>query len=549
MDKSGVLSEAGTAEEKKTTVTVAGNPLRRVLVVHPFLFAAFPILALYAHNMAGLSFSETLVPLAIALGSTSLLLAVSFLATWQILRIQKSPRSGRPYRLWALRKAGILTSIFILLFFSYGHVFDIMRGPVKDLLPIIWPGLFVGGAYLVLRTRRVLDNATTILNAMAISLVVISSISIVAYEMKRPSVPWPEEALPIPVLPGEIGTPPDIYYIILDGYASASTLAEFYDFDNSEFIDYLTGRGFYIASRSVCNHVSTDHSLPSSLNMEYLTYLSEYLGEDETDLKPLYDLVQNQEVWQFLRCRGYRYIHIGSYAQLTFNNVYADVNFNSNTLSEFQQFLYLKTALRLFPSIADTFGFATDPRSMQSKTALYQFEKLAQIPDLKKHTGEPLFVFAHVVIPHVPYVFDRYGNIVTEEVTASRTTTENYLNQLVGCNEKVKVLVDEILAKSLVPPIIILQGDHGPLSWGLSDWYTLGEDERMKVQMRILNAYHFPEGGDELLYESISPVNSFRIAFNFYFGASYDLLSDKSYYSDKETPYQFVDVTETVKYD
>ena len=76
-------------------------------------------------------------------------------------------------------------------------------------------------------------------------------------------------------------------------------------------------------------------------------------------------------------------------------------------------------------------------------------------------------------------------------------------------------LVEEILAKSDVPPIIILQGDHGV-------WW---ESEEHRTE--ILNAYYLPGEGSKLLYKTISPVNSFRVVFNLYFGTDYELLDDR----------------------
>jgi hypothetical protein len=43
----------------------------------------------------------------------------------------------------------------------------------------------------------------------------------------------------------------------------------------------------------------------------------------------------------------------------------------------------------------------------------------------------------------------------------------------------------------------------------------------------IMNAYYLPDGGSELLYDSISPVNSFRVILNRYFGMNMDLLDDR----------------------
>ena len=74
-----------------------------------------------------------------------------------------------------------------------------------------------------------------------------------------------------------------------------------------------------------------------------------------------------------------------------------------------------------------------------------------------------------------------------------------------------------------------------------------GAQNMLKESMRIFNAYYFP-GGNERLYDSITPVNSFRIIFNSYFGADYPLLEDKNYFTNHRHPYNFVDVTDKVKY-
>ena len=71
---------------------------------------------------------------------------------------------------------------------------------------------------------------------------------------------------------------PDIYYLILDGYANSSTLKEVYGYDNQGFEDYLEEKGFKVASESRSNYAITALSLASSLNMEYINYLSEAGG-------------------------------------------------------------------------------------------------------------------------------------------------------------------------------------------------------------------------------------------------------------------------------
>ncbi|MFC1848398.1 hypothetical protein ACFLXV_03720 [Chloroflexota bacterium] len=155
-----------------------------------------------------------------------------------------------------------------------------------------------------------------------------------------------------------------------------------------------------------------------------------------------------------------------------------------------------------------------------------------------------MFVFAHIVIPHGPIVFTKDGSFLTQQNAVGKTDIELFTDQLVFCNKKVNNLVDDILAYSEVPPIIVLQGDHGPFTWGFPSFSELTNEEETKAIMMILNAYYLPDNGQEFLYDSISPVNTYRIIFNRYFNTDYDLESDRSFQSTTQQPYRFVEVTD-----
>ena len=106
---------------------------------------------------------------------------------------------------------------------------------------------------------------------------------------------------------------------------------------------------------------------------------------------------------------------------------------------------------------------------------------------------------------------------------------KGYQNQLTFLNEKILQAMDTLISESDTPPIIVLQGDHGP-------WL-----QPKNKRMWILNAYYLPGQADKL-YPTISPVNTFRLIFDEYFGGTYDMLEDVSYFSPVPKLYEFSEI-------
>lgn len=514
--------------------------MKKRFVIHPFLFGLFFVLALYSFNYALVSPGETLLPIAVVLAATSIIL----LLAWAFLR--------------DLRKAGLLASISVVLCFSYGHAANLIRGnadaglaffaPVNDDASIIVLAmcilLFFVGVYFVWATRSNLRKLTTILNIVAPVMLIIPTLNILLHEVgsrgdytPAPSVAELELTAPV--------TPRDIYYIILDRYASASTLREQYDFDNSEFLDYLSGKGFYIASESRSNYHCTTDSLASSLNVEYLDGLSEEVGATETDQGPVIGMITDHLVGRLLKSAGYEYVHLGDWWEPTRVNMHADLNINyGGRLPEFSMGLLRTTVLLPVGTALGIFG---NVRMTQWEREIYKFERLAQIPEIEG----PTFAFAHFLLPHPPYVFNSDGSFLKpEEAAAAGSLKTRYVNQLVATNAKVEALIDALQADSSIPPIIILQADEGPLPGGgeWSSWKgSEATDEDLRGKTGILNAYYLPEVDSNALYQSITPVNSFRLMFNLYFGTDLELLPDRTYVYYPGQPYRFIDVTERLQ--
>lgn len=480
--------------------------MKKYLVIHPFLFAIFPVLFLFSYNINEVPGTDLILPLLITIVGT--------LITYLLLRLIIKNSN----------KAAIVTSILLILFFSYGRVRDAIFSlgingldigqlhiSPQFILAPLWLALFIVGTFFIIRAHSDFATSTKFLNVVAIALVAISLINISIYEVRSLNRAPAEIKKEITSLSsGNTNNLPDIYYIILDGYPRQDTLREVHGYDNSEFIQYLTSKGFYVASQSRSNYPFTLLSLPSSLNMDYLT--ENQLASIETRV----EMIINSRVSQLLKEKSYQYIYVGGGYDWKGITNYTDGYFvyRSESLfkkSDFMDSLADTTALSPFLIFFQGF-FGDNDR----KARLYAFDKLADIPDIE----EPTFVYAHILCPHRPFVFDRNGN-PTKSSTYIRNLwqpieeKEGYLDQVIFVSKKTEILIDEIISKSDVPPIIILQGDHGM-------WWEKGKETE------ILNAYYLPGKDNQPLYETVSPVNSFRIVFNLYFDTDYQLLRDET---------------------
>jgi hypothetical protein len=108
-------------------------------------------------------------------------------------------------------------------------------------------------------------------------------------------------------------------------------------------------------------------------------------------------------------------------------------------------------------------------------------------------------------------------------------------------NRQLQQTIDAILLQSDLPPIIILQADHG--SGMLTD---LASPEHTCIRERFspFAAYYLPGVGHEVIPSDISTVNLFRILLNEYFETQLPLLESKQYfYKTTQSYYDFEDVT------
>jgi hypothetical protein len=531
---------------------------KKPIPLHPLAWALYPILALAAVNIAHLPIGETTGALLLSILATVVL--------WGFFRL--ITRNGY--------KAAGLTTLILILFYAYGHVHALAfkEGGSGLWLPILWGAILVGGGWWVISHPTQIKSLTPPLNVVSIILLLFPLYTIIAYELKSQSSLYGSNVIPstqteqTPSVEQSSDDLPDIYYIILDGYARADVLAELYAFNNQPLVNHLTELGFYVANESHTNYNQTFLSIPASLNMAYINDLMDVEPTTPYNHMGHVRLVYNNAVDKILSKWGYELVSFKSGHGLTAittadyylspedteeSLVVSTINFLGTLfpLNSFEALLLETTALR--PLLPKMYQAIPEPIKFQyhRQRVLYTFSHLADFAQKEGH----FFIFAHIISPHPPFVFDADGKPIlhtepygiadgTHYVGHKGSRDEyiaGYRGQVAFVNTLLVKAVEEILSQSETPPIIILQADHGPGAY--FDWHSL-EKTNQKERMSIFNAYYFPGGDDGWLYASITPVNSFRVVLNRYFDGDYELLEDLSYFSDWSTPYDFIDITE-----
>ena len=478
--------------------------------IYPILFGLFPPLSLLSTNIGDARFLELWLPLvvtlAIVLGLGSVL--------WLVIRNQ--------------HKTAALVAAFWVPFYSYGFLIDGLKTalregqtPVFVLLLSALIGVFgVALAVIVWRSKRDWAPLSGALNNVGVFLLVVPLIS---YGLAKVQQEAPEEqSLPEQAqsLSAEARAKlPDIYYIIPDSYPRADILLETFDYDNTPFLEGLKERGFYTVEDSYSNYPKTQMSLASSMNLDYLD--PKHLEAEWNEALPNFVAqIWDNKVMDFLESYGYEFPTFSSGVAATEIDNGRFVKPDTFVLSELQRVYIAMTPLRS-PVERMT-------RSGEANRVLFVVDELGKI----RRGEKPMFVFAHMMSPHMPHTFDAEGNPVTE----TPDYYKGFRDETICLNERFLVMIDRIQARQ-PNSIIIIQGDHGCRSdWQSTDDGTLipwegSREDYIRDYTAVLNTIYIPDGDYSEFYSGITPVNTFRILFNKYFGTDYELLPDKTFLS------------------
>lgn len=510
---------------------------KKVKVLHPMLMGLYPVVALAAINIQEIVLQDVIRSVLISIVFAVFLWVFIYLLTRNLLL------------------SSLICTYLLFLFYSYGHfyhlienqnLFGIAVGRHRFLIPI-WLTLLVGGIWLILRTSNFHVILTKYFNILLLIVFLFPLADLIHYKFQQNSTISSQSQENGIYELGDIDVPnvddlPDIYYIVFDEYTRGDTLKAVYGYDNESFLTRLEELGFVVPRCSQSNYADTHLSMGSSLNLDYVENLGFEVKPSRTDTGWLSTLIEYSKTRRYLEEIGYTSVAFETgipWADQSSADIYLKPEVNSaglvdyfGLLNEFD-IMYLESSAGILitdsvTKLPELVGIKLEqPPVTRRDTVLYTLDKLDSLPE----TEGPKLVHAHMMVPHFPVLFGPGGEFISSQPQTYQAQLDGYRDHVIYINSRLLPLVENILKNSEKPPIIIIQGDHGPRR-------IEGADSK-KHRMRILNAYYFPENIRDQIYPTITPVNTFRILFNSLIEADFPLLEDVSYWSHRDSPFDF----------
>jgi len=485
-----------------------GQSLRRIPTgwILPVLVASYPIVYLYSQNVQIVSSSQLVLPLSIAWVGSLILWAIFSL-------IIKDTKKG-----------GIISAVFVVFFFAYGHLFDwatsisALEIRHRHFLPII---LFIAGyiGYFIAVTKKpeLFKNVFKVSCVAVAFLLVVNIVPIIPVELQKSQMGIHQSSTSpgtVPRIADSAANYPDIYYIVLDEYASFETLETVWGYDNSEFKDFLKSKGFFVAEKSRTHCTSTVVVVPSILNLKPITDL-----HPSDDRLELISLINDNHAMRFFSAKGYTTVAIGVHT------ISADINMQSDYAFKFQENSQEVTTIDGFHlllidmTMVRPFSFIFKPKIVDNLdlarySRLYDLNRITQLSDIPS----PKFVYAHIMLPHEPFLFDKNGNKIDCNDRSNYHNKNIYLEQLMFTTQRVEFTIDSLLKQypESERPIIIIQSDHGLRTHhdGVSEY--MPKDEPNK----ILNAFLLPNYNGTDLDDNIPPIEVLPLVIDYYINST-----------------------------
>lgn len=430
-------------------------------------------------------------------------------------------------------KAGILTTSFLAIFFFFGAIYDLLKGTgalaflfsYKFLLGLIFLSLFA--IAIILRKRKAPIRLNKFFLILFSLLVMLEAGISVLKQTKGKERKKVIEEYSLVLEKNSTGVTsenlPDIFFIVFDAYTSSKALKKYFHFNNDVLDSSLLQKGFYISTNSKSNYNSTPLSIGSAFNMQYFNSSLEGSPNDAYHLLEGAYFLKNSFIPSILEKKGYNIVNYGMCdikdhpASVT--PVFREYEIKALSLETLWGRIQRDILWNVTPLISLENPVFNSEKFIRRN--LYNYSGF--LDELKKESNTPRFVVGHLLLPRRPAYVDRTGKPRTISMNdfTDKTHDSLYLEQLIYANTLIDSLSTIASKPRTRPLVLIIEGDHGNR---YGDW---GKHIREK-QFMNLNLYYFSDKNYSSLYDSISPVNSFRVVLNKYFKADLSLLKDST---------------------
>ena len=573
---------------QRSTLPAAPGPIP---IIHPLLFAIYPLLGLYANNIGITPVGFLMRPVAIS--------AVAALGVWTALCLvsRKAHKAGAIASLvilasvpgWRVLEFVIRTSLPYVgavptpcYYIAYGLAAIVGLAVIarywRKQAAKWWAAILAGGlvgvpvfaelvlfgahnrgaawyisVYLVgvllllvftLRYQGDFRRVTRTANWFGAVLILLYLLLIFVNRSKATSLEFPPLEPAPPTTSGEDAlSRPDIYFLVLDGYPRSDDLRSRFAYNNLIFEQTMQDLGFEIASEGCANYTNQECSLTACLNMDFLPSAVD-------SLSTLFSAYHANRVFRFLRDRGYVIhafpsgidslaprpgeidcTHEPAWSMTEFESVFLSGTAGSRLLQKYYAVRYDNPAYWRLES--------------RRKRVLYAFETL---PVLAGEASErPRFVFVRLPVPGPPFLFTRDGDrakpfgaaAVGDDREFQGSYYEfsiDYVQQTHFISRKLQETVRKMLEAASRPAVILITAGQGYAAAGEEP--GSGDYDPFAIPILV----RFPSETGEpgaVLPPATSLVNLFRIVFNRVFDSQLPLRPDTRFASAPDNPLDF----------
>ncbi|MHB9108998.1 MAG: sulfatase-like hydrolase/transferase [Armatimonadota bacterium] len=500
----------------------------------PALAGISPVLFLYAQNREQLRLSELWPPLLIALG-----ISLALFVLWRLI-LRNTERASALVFTWAA------------CFWSTGFLTKVLHWLSADTLAprqqhLLLLGLMVLLALLalllLLRRPDVPREISVALQVMTAVLLGFALVNILPHEMSRTVAASHRTRAVEEVRLEKSGIQPNVVHIILDAYGRADILQTRYGLDNEPFLRGLEERGFHVFRNARANYNLTPLCLSSTLNMRYIEGVQAKPG----DFRPLQEMIRYSRVRRLLQERGYRFV---SFESGWFASEVQDADEYRAGTSGMTPFHSGVLDMTPVPTAMKTLGVnGLDYYALQRRRIIAEFSDLPRVSDLDR----PVYVLAHVMCPHPPFMFLRDGTPTQPDRPFNEADgshfrkiggtkeeyRDGYREQVQFVNHSVLGMLDRLQRRMTRPTVIIIHGDHGP---GMGFDWDHAQTSDYRERLGVLAAISLPDGDYSGLTDTTTPVNLYRIVFSRYFSADLPPLPNHSYVTDWQHLYTHLEI-------